>query len=118
MGIAAGNTSLFMPVVCFFLTPLLLAYIIRNGYVPTVHSYPEEEMEEVLNKLATTILLIRDGKISGMKIPGEQTKTLTDFAKQLIRVAKVEAGFSAEDSNDSLAFKPMFSTEISTSKCQ
>jgi hypothetical protein len=98
IGIATGNTALFIPLLCFFCLPLLYSYLQLSNNVPLKADYSKGELDAAEKALALIILRIRDGKLRGIK----KTSVLTKMTSELVSAAKTESGYAdSDDDSDS-----------------
>eukprot|EP01038_Epipyxis_sp_PR26KG_P008682 gene8682-11733_t len=96
VGIAAGNTQLFLPILVMSLLPFLYFLLVIIKQVPPKEEYPEEEKKQALEILSILLLRLRDGKTRGIRKKG----LIETLAKEMIIAAKDEGGYPDSDDED------------------
>lgn len=70
LGIAQGNTQIFLPFLIFAILPFLYAVLVLIQQVPPKDEYREQEKNQATQMLALIMLRLRDGKTRGIKRNG------------------------------------------------
>eukprot|EP00981_Chlorochromonas_danica_P008198 scaffold2062_cov181-Ochromonas_danica.AAC.2 len=96
LGVASGNTQLFVPLAVFLLLPLLYCSLVVIRQVPPKDEYNKIEKGQVLDILALLVLRLRDGKTRGIKRHG----VLLQLVKEMIAAAKEEGGYPDSDDEE------------------
>jgi hypothetical protein len=93
VGVASGNTQIFIPFAVFGLLPFLYFILVAIRQVPPKEEYTKQEKKEAVEILSLLLLRIRDGKTRGIRKKG----TLESLARELIAAAKEEGGYPDSD---------------------
>lgn len=98
VGIATGNTSIVVPIVCIICLPILFLYLQLSSRTPPKEEYSKSELFAAEQALALIMLRIRDGKHRGVK----KDSILTTLTADLVSAVKSEGGYAdSDDDSDS-----------------
>ena len=96
IGIANGNTAVYVPIMVSILLPLVYYFFKLIGYHPPIKEYSKEEKEDMLGALAVHLMRIRDGKTRSFK----KDDTILKLFQELKKADKVPPGYPDSDDDD------------------